>query len=67
MYVHSDQHARLTQFAHFFLHQHDPSDEPTCPSLSPEFFEFDLQKNEIDREQLRELLYDEIVAYRPLI
>ncbi len=48
-------------------HQHDPSDEPTCASLSPEFFEFDMQKDEINREQLRELLYEEIVAYRPLI
>lgn len=46
---------------------HDPNDEPTCASLSPEFFEFDLQKDEISREQLRELLYEEVMAYRPLI
>ncbi|KAF8334250.1 kinase-like domain-containing protein [Cantharellus anzutake] len=46
---------------------HDPSDEPTCASLPPEFFDFDFQKDEINREQLRELLYEEIMAYRPLI
>jgi mitogen-activated protein kinase 1/3 len=41
--------------------QHDPNDEPTCASLPPEFFEFDLQKDEISREQLKELLYEECV------
>ncbi|KAF9511155.1 hypothetical protein BS47DRAFT_1377265 [Hydnum rufescens UP504] len=54
--------------AHPYLEAyHDPNDEPTCASLAPEFFDFDLQKDDISREQLRELLYEEIMAYRPLI
>lgn len=45
----------------YYHQQHDPNDEPTCASLPPEFFEFDLQKDEISREQLRELLHEECV------
>lgn len=66
-----DPKKRLTveeALAHPYLEAyHDPNDEPTCASLAPEFFEFDLQKDEISREQLKELLYDEVMAYRPLI
>lgn len=60
-----DPKKRLTveeALAHPYLEAyHDPNDEPTCASLAPEFFEFDLQKDEISREQLKELLYDEYV------
>lgn len=42
---------------------HDPSDEPSCASIPPEFFDFDLQKDNISREELKELLYDEIKTF----
>ena len=45
--------------------QHDPDDEPVAPPLDPEFFEFDLHKDDISREQLKELLYEEIMSFRP--
>ncbi|KAI6148560.1 mitogen-activated protein kinase [Pisolithus tinctorius] len=44
---------------------HDPEDEPVAPPLDPEFFEFDLHKDDISREQLKELLYQEIMSFRP--
>ncbi|KAF8867786.1 hypothetical protein CPB85DRAFT_1449455 [Mucidula mucida] len=44
---------------------HGPDDEPVAPPLDPEFFEFDLHKDDISREQLKELLYDEIMSFRP--
>jgi len=66
-----DPKKRLTveeALAHPYLESyHDPNDEPTCASLPPEFFEFDLQKDEISRERLKELLYEDVMAYRPLI
>lgn len=42
---------------------HDPMDEPSCNSISPEFFDFDLQKDNISREELKELLFDEIKTF----
>jgi len=44
---------------------HDPDDEPVAPPLDPEFFEFDLHKDDISREQLKELLYEEIMSFNP--
>lgn len=44
---------------------HDPSDEPECASIPPEFFDFDLHKDNISREELKELLYDEIKSFIP--
>lgn len=35
---------------------HDPEDEPSAKPLSSEFFDFDLQKGEISREELKQLL-----------
>jgi mitogen-activated protein kinase 1/3 len=32
--------------------------------LEPNFFDFDLYKDEISREQLRRMLYDEIVSFQ---
>ncbi|KAL9710276.1 mitogen activated protein kinase [Leucoagaricus gongylophorus] len=50
--------------AHPYLEAyHDPEDEPVAPPLDPEFFEFDLHKNDISREQLKELLYEEIISF----
>ncbi|CAE6395957.1 unnamed protein product [Rhizoctonia solani] len=46
---------------------HDPDDEPVAPPLDPDFFEFDLHKDEISREQLKQLLYDEIMTFTPVI
>ncbi|KLO13704.1 CMGC/MAPK protein kinase [Schizopora paradoxa] len=52
--------------AHPYLEAyHDPEDEPVAPPLDPEFFEFDLHKDDISREQLKELLYEEIMSYNP--
>ena len=58
---------------------HDPDDEPVAPPLDPEFFEFDrtyllssdsrgahllaVHKDDISREQLKELLYEEIMSF----
>jgi len=54
--------------AHPYLESyHDPDDEPVAPPLDPEFFEFDLHKDDISREQLKELLYEEIVSFKPVI
>ncbi|PPQ74070.1 hypothetical protein CVT26_006951 [Gymnopilus dilepis] len=52
--------------AHPYLEAyHDPEDEPVAPPLDPEFFEFDLHKDDISREQLKELLYEEIMTFQP--
>ncbi|KAF8903311.1 mitogen-activated protein kinase [Gymnopilus junonius] len=52
--------------AHPYLEAyHDPEDEPVAPPLDPEFFEFDLHKDDISREQLKELLYEEIITFQP--
>lgn len=44
---------------------HDPSDEPSTTPISPDFFAFDLEKDELSRDELKELLYREIMAFRP--
>jgi len=46
---------------------HDPDDEPVAPPLEADFFEFDLHKDDISRDQLKELLYEEIMSFRPTI
>ncbi|KAF4618463.1 hypothetical protein D9613_009886 [Agrocybe pediades] len=52
--------------AHPYLEAyHDPEDEPVAPPLDPDFFEFDLHKDDISREQLKELLYEEIMSFEP--
>ncbi|KAG1869919.1 MAP kinase precursor [Suillus subluteus] len=56
--------------AHPYLEAyHDPDDEPVAPlpdGPDPEFFEFDLHKDDISREQLQELLYEEIMSFCPV-
>ena len=65
-----DPKKRLTveeALAHPYLEAyHDPADEPTCPSIPPEFFDFDHHKDEISREELKKLLFDEIATFTPL-
>ncbi|GAA6063143.1 hypothetical protein JCM10212_001191 [Sporobolomyces blumeae] len=46
---------------------HDPEDEPTAPPLPADFFSFDLQKEAISKTQLKELLFDEVMAFQPLV
>ncbi|KAI5476150.1 CMGC/MAPK protein kinase [Pseudohyphozyma bogoriensis] len=53
--------------AHPYLaNYHDPDDEPVAPPLEPTFFDFDLQKDTITREELKKLLYDEIMQFKSL-
>ncbi|KAK6909044.1 hypothetical protein I203_103054 [Kwoniella mangroviensis CBS 8507] len=42
---------------------HDPDDEPSAKPLSPNFFEFDMMKEENNREDLKRLLYEEIMSF----
>jgi mitogen-activated protein kinase 1/3 len=41
---------------------HDPDDEPDSPPLDPSFFHFDNGKEQLSREQLKELIYNEIMS-----
>ncbi|WOO79719.1 Mitogen-activated protein kinase [Vanrija pseudolonga] len=42
---------------------HDPEDEPTAPPLDSDFFDFDLMKDDITRDELKRLLYEEIMSF----
>lgn len=42
---------------------HDPEDEPTAAPIPEEFFDFDRQKEQLGTEQLKKLIYDEIMRY----
>lgn len=42
---------------------HDPEDEPCAKPLDPSFFDFDLQKEEIKRDELKAMLYEEIMSF----
>ncbi|KAF8271410.1 CMGC/MAPK protein kinase [Lactarius quietus] len=46
---------------------HDPDDEPVVSSLDPDYFDFDDQKESLDKAQLKELLYEEVVSFVPSI
>lgn len=46
---------------------HDPDDEPVVTPLSPSYFEFDLHKEKLNKDQLKELLYEEVLAFVPSI
>lgn len=39
---------------------HDPEDEPSAPPLSEEFFAFDRKKDNLSREDLKQLLFEEV-------
>jgi mitogen-activated protein kinase 1/3 len=40
---------------------HDKSDEPTADPIPEEFFDFDKNKDNLTKEQLKELIYTEIM------
>ncbi|KAK3068242.1 mitogen activated protein kinase [Teratosphaeriaceae sp. CCFEE 6253] len=40
---------------------HDPEDEPTADPIPEEFFDFDKNKDTLTKEQLRHLIYEEIM------
>ncbi|WVW86544.1 hypothetical protein I302_108593 [Kwoniella bestiolae CBS 10118] len=42
---------------------HDPEDEPSAKPLSPNFFDCDMMKDEISREELKRLLFEEIMTF----
>lgn len=46
---------------------HDPEDEPVAPPLDEDFFSFDRKKDEISREELKQLLYDAVETFKPLL
>ncbi|KAF7347725.1 Mitogen-activated protein kinase [Mycena venus] len=46
---------------------HDPEDEPTVIPLSPSYFQFDVHKEELSKDQLKELLYQEVLDFTPTI
>ncbi|KAG6911861.1 Mitogen-activated protein kinase 2 [Tephrocybe rancida] len=46
---------------------HDPEDEPVVTPLSPSYFEFDLHKDDLTKDQLKELLYEEVLSFVPSI
>ncbi|KAK9473824.1 kinase-like domain-containing protein [Dipodascopsis tothii] len=39
---------------------HDPDDEPDAPPIPDSFFDFDRKKDELSKEQLKELIFEEI-------
>lgn len=43
---------------------HDPEDEPIAPPIPQGFFDFDEHKDQLSKEQLKELIYEEIM--RPM-
>ena len=40
---------------------HDPEDEPTARPLEPDFFDFDRNKDDLTKEQLKGLIFKEIM------
>ncbi|KAE8219580.1 hypothetical protein CF319_g6748 [Tilletia indica] len=66
-----DPKRRLTveeALAHPYLASyHDPEDEPTAPPLDAQFFDFDLQKATITKEDLKEEIWRQVQDFQPLI
>ncbi|KAE9401065.1 putative MAP kinase [Gymnopus androsaceus JB14] len=46
---------------------HDADDEPAAESVSPEYFQFDLDKEQLSKDDLKKLLYDEVMSFQPII
>ncbi|KAF9786877.1 CMGC/MAPK protein kinase [Thelephora terrestris] len=46
---------------------HDPEDEPVVASMEPDYFEFDMHKEDLSKDQLKELLYEEVKSFVPAI
>ncbi|KAG7571433.1 hypothetical protein FFLO_00616 [Filobasidium floriforme] len=45
---------------------HDPDDEPDAAPLPQDFFDFDLMKDQVTKEELKKLLYNEIMTFNPV-
>ncbi|KAG1811385.1 uncharacterized protein BJ212DRAFT_1483632 [Suillus subaureus] len=60
---HKYVHSLLVERTNLHVIQYNPNDEPITPPPDLEFFEVDLHKNHISREQLKELLHEEIVSF----
>jgi mitogen-activated protein kinase 1/3 len=41
---------------------HDPNDEPTTPPIPKEIFDFEENKDNLTKEQLKQLIYNEIMG-----
>jgi len=63
-----DPKKRLTveeALAHPYLEAyHDPEDEPVAPPLEASFFDFDHMKDEISKDKLKELLFEEVISFK---
>jgi mitogen-activated protein kinase 1/3 len=46
---------------------HDPQDEPSSSPLSPTYFDFDHHKDRLSKDQLKELLYEEVLSFSSVI
>ncbi|KAG9009775.1 MAP kinase Pmk1 [Tulasnella sp. JGI-2019a] len=46
---------------------HDPTDEPTAPPLDPSFFDFDNGKEQLSKEQLKVLIFEEVSRPNPAV
>lgn len=40
---------------------HDPNDEPNCPPIPDDFFDFDKKKDELSVEDFKQMLYEEVM------
>jgi len=46
---------------------HDAEDEPLAPPLDPDYFKFDDSKEQLNKQQLKELLYEEVMSFESSI
>jgi len=46
---------------------HDAEDEPAAPSIDPEYFQFEAHKEQLSKDQLKDLLYEEVMSFKPVI
>ncbi|KAB1226106.1 Mitogen-activated protein kinase 1 [Morella rubra] len=55
-------HAVEESLAHpYFARLHDIADEPVCP----EAFSFDFEQQPLDEEQMKDMIYQEALAFNP--
>jgi len=53
--------------AHPYLQSyHDPEDEPSAKPLNADFFDFDLQTEAVHKDELKRLLFEEIMTFNPI-
>ncbi|KAF9072335.1 putative MAP kinase [Rhodocollybia butyracea] len=46
---------------------HDAEDEPAAPPLDSSYFQFEEHKEKLSKEQLKELLHEEVMTFKPVI